>query len=300
MKILSIGNIFESYSLIVDHFCPVDGEIVAKNLNHRISGAAIAVTAMAAFLEESAYIISKGLMTATLEKYVGLMEKRGISITVLNASANNTLITVYDQVLSRKCYSFTPNSINGSDLEHINFGEYDLVFFCCLPYLTIKDIFNSNKSLQSTCSVVLPSGLTASYFSEHCYNLNSNYLFINRGELGNLFNYKNGIGFSTGELIKRLNMPDTNIIVTQGREGIVGIVDNEYFEQTVDDITNIVHPGGAGDSFATGFMISLKKGCSMSECCSIGHQCASKMLSVYNVEEFLRGSNEIIWKQPNK
>ena len=295
MKILAVGNVFESYSLLVDNFCPIDSEIVAKNLNSRISGAAIVVTAMAAFLGESAFCITKGAMTTTLSNYLDLLKWRNIQTTVLPASNSNTLITVYNQNYSRKCYSFIPNSIDSTDLESIDFSGYDLVFFCCLPLISFKELFENNRTIQSTCSVVLTSGLATSFFEGGQYLLNSNYLFINRGELTNIFAIKDEDSLFTEGLVKRLKMSGTNIIVTQGRKGIIGIVDDYYFEHPVHEITSIVHPGGAGDSFAVGFMISLIAGRSISESCDVGHQCASKMLSVYNIEEFLRGNNDIIW-----
>lgn len=296
MEILSIGNVFESLSIMADSFCEKDGEIVANKLNRRISGSAIVVASMAAYLEESANVILKGGKSSSLEKYVDLLESRNIRVTMLPENEINTLVTVYDKDYSRQCYSYIPNSISGNDLKEVDFTKYDLVFFCSLPYSSISDLYICNKTIYSTCVVVLPNGFLPTYFKDGIFQMRPDFLFMNEGELTNLYSTEIKCDSSIQDLIIQLRIKETNVIVTRGQKGVVGCVNKNFFENPVHEIHNIVHPGGAGDSFATGFMISFAKGGSISECCNVGHRCASKMLAVFNTEEFLRGNDEIVWK----
>ena len=59
MRILAIGNIFESKSFLVDEFCEKDSEVVANDVTSRISGAAIVVSAIAAFFKFRAIFVFK-------------------------------------------------------------------------------------------------------------------------------------------------------------------------------------------------------------------------------------------------
>lgn len=297
MEILAIGNVFDSISLMVDSFCQIDGEMVANNCNKRVSGSAIVVSAMASYLEESANVIFKAKKSSTIKKYIDLLESRSANVTLVPVKECNTLITVYDKNLCRQCYSYLPNSIDYNDLKEIDFAKYEIVFFCSLPYQSISDLFTNNMSINSTCTVLLPNGFLPTYFREGKMNIKTDYLFMNEAELTNLLEKKTNNKKSIKDLVMKLDDSKTNIIVTRGRKGLSGYVNGKYFENSVPEISNIVHPGGAGDAFATGFMIAVMKGMPLSDCCSVGHQCASKMLSVFNTEEFLRGNNEIVWEK---
>lgn len=296
MRILSIGNSFESHTLMVDCFCRTDSEVVAKSVNNRISGAAIVVAAVAAFLGETVCVTIKNKTTNTLREFLELLEHRGIEILKLAASDNNIMVTIYDNSLSRQCYTYTPDGLDYSDLMSIDYSEYDIVFLCCLPCHTVRNLLICNASIQSTCTVVLPSGLSSTYFTDNRYQVNSDYLFMNFGELCNVLSIQNQNILGKHELISKVSMLDTNVIITYGKNGVFGVINDEYFEYDIEPIAGIVHPGGAGDSFATGFMVSLIQGHTIPESCMVGHQCAAKLLSVFNTEEFLRGTDEIIWE----
>ena len=49
MRILVIGNMFETASFLVSDFCEKDSEVVANDMTSCVSGAAIVVSAIAAF-----------------------------------------------------------------------------------------------------------------------------------------------------------------------------------------------------------------------------------------------------------
>ena len=58
MRILVIGNMFESKSFLVDNFCEKDCEVAAENVTSRISGAAIVVSTIAVFFNLEPYLFS--------------------------------------------------------------------------------------------------------------------------------------------------------------------------------------------------------------------------------------------------
>ena len=289
-NVLVIGNVFESKSLIVRNFCERDNEVVAEKLSSRISGAAIVVSAMAAFLHMNVTLFTRAKTSSQLNVLISKLSALDINTTQADFSAadSNILITIYDNNQDRICYSYLPTQININDLIDIDYSIYDAVFFCCLPYAIVAPIFKSNSTVKKTLSIILASGFTPEYFDKQKLQIPANYVFCNRGELLNvLANKKQDCNISLDELIHGISAEKATIVVTMGEDGII-IADNTFTQKiNVNRIKRIVHPGGAGDAFATGFICGILEGRNTSECCSLGHQCSTLMLSVYDVVEFI-------------
>lgn len=290
MRVLVIGNIFESKSFLVDNFCSKDSEVVANNFISRISGAAIVVSTMAAFLNMEVFLLSKVKKESGVIDILKKLSKIGVNTTLVDTSAreSNILLTIYNAESERKCYSYTPNQVTTSDLMTINFSEYDATFFCCIPFIQVESLFEKNITIRNTTSIILASGLTTPYFNNEILKINPNYIFMNRGELYKVFgkdwdDNQEGVD----EYISKINPNSATLIVTMGKDGVFIKEDNQKTMISVDTIKNVVHPGGAGDAFSVGFMYGILCGNNYSECCQIGHKCAEKMLSVNSIKEFI-------------
>ena len=222
MKVLAIGNIFESDSLNVDKFCKKDSEVIVNNISSRISGAVIVVSAMAAFLQNDVSLYSKFDYTNNqFRELVDLLAMIGIKTSMIkNGDLTNKLITIYDAEGSRKCYSSMRNSIITDDLLALDYSVYDVVFFCCLPYSTLAPVFEKNQSLKGTTSIILASGLTNEYFDNARLLINPSIIFMNEGELNTIL----GLPDDSKNLIKeKMNLVDrrnTSLIVTMGAKGV--------------------------------------------------------------------------------
>lgn len=289
MRILAIGNIFESNSLNVDKFCEKDSEVIVKNISSRISGAVIVISAMAAFLHNDISMYSKfNHANNQFRELADLLVKFGVNTLMLkNCDSTNKLITIYDAEGSRKCYSSMNNSIVTNDLLALDYSAYDVVFFCCLPYSVVAPVFEKNQSLKDTTSIILASGLTKEYFDNACLLINPSIVFMNEGELNTVL----GMACDSSKFIKKkmksVNMRNTSLVVTRGARGVVTLGSWGYHNCSVSKVGSIIHPGGAGDSFALGFVHALFNNETIQNCCKLGHECALKMLSVYSVKEFL-------------
>lgn len=290
MKFLAIGNIFESQSLVVDNFCDVDSEAIAKGISRRVSGAAIVVSAMAAYLHIESTLLTKAKKDSIISKFIDLLSNVGTEVKFLPTvdECNNTLITIYNAEMERICYSYTPNSVISEDLINYDFSLYDAVFFCCLPYSEVSAVFKNNSTIKQTTSIVIASGLSYTYFSESCFLANSNYLFLNRGELFKIFGKSwSGNWNEFDNCLNKINVGKTSLIITMGADGVSGVINGKKFRESVGPLKNIVHPGGAGDSFAVGFIYGILQHMTIENSCKIGHQCAEMMLSVFSAEEFI-------------
>lgn len=189
MRILAIGNIFESKSFLVDEFCEKDSEVVANDVTSRISGAAIVVSAIAAFLNLEPFLYSKVKEEHSINDMLMKLSKVGVNTRLIdiNDKEANILLTIYNAELERKCYSYTPNEVLAEDLLKIDFSEFDATFFCCIPFKQIKSIFEKNTSIKKNKSIILASGLTSPYFEKNKLKVDSDYIFMNRGELLKVF-----------------------------------------------------------------------------------------------------------------
>lgn len=287
--ILVVGNVFESKSLIVDHFCERDSEVAAKKLSSRVSGSAIVVSTIATYLGMDATLIAKA-KSDRLDDFISKLETFGINTTRVDFSAeeSNTLITVYDSHQDRKCYSYLPAQIQTEDIINIDYSLYDAVFFCCLPYTVVSPVFESNQTISETRSIILASGLTSEYFYQCRLRLSADYVFCNRSELFSIIGENQG---DSKELldsqISMLSKENATLVVTMGKDGVVVSHENSFRRIGVPEVKNIVHPGGAGDAFATGFINGVLNEMNVDQCCSLGHKCSEKMLSVYSVNEFI-------------
>lgn len=152
MRILAIGNIFESKSFLVDEFCEKDSEVVANDVTSRISGAAIVVSAIAAFLNLEPFLYSKVKEEHSINDMLMKLSKVGVNTRLIdiNDKEANILLTIYNAELERKCYSYTPNEVLAEDLLKIDFSEFDATFFCCIPFKQIKSIFEKIHQLKKT------------------------------------------------------------------------------------------------------------------------------------------------------
>lgn len=289
-NVLVIGNVFESKSLIVSTFCECDNEVVAEKFFSRIGGAAIVVSAIAAFLHMNAYLVTKAKMSSDFSSLTSKLSAFGINTTQIDFSAaeSNTLITIYDSHQDRKCYSYLPAQINKEDLVDIDYSLYDAVFFCCLPYMVVAPIFELSTTIHETQSIILASGLTPEYFYRQKLMVPANYIFCNRGELFSVLGEKKGEYNSPLDTqIAKISVEDATLVITMGKDGVIIAGQDSIRRVSVPEIKKIVHPGGAGDAFATGFICGILEGMNTEQCCSLGHQCSARMLSVFNVIEFI-------------
>ncbi len=292
-SVLVIGNIFESKSLLLNNFCECDSEVFAKKLSSRISGAAIVVSAIAAFLHMKVTIIAKASNNIELARFVLKLNDFGIDTTQIDFSAteSNALFSVYDSNENRKCYSYLPSQIQLESLINIDYSIYDAVFFCCLPCTVVSYVFDYNSTINKTLSVILASGLTKDYFCMEKFQLRANYVFCNRGELFEILGEKSDKekGVSDNQ-ISRIALDNTTLVVTMGKDGVIVVDKNSIHRASVPKIKKVVHPGGAGDAFATGYINGVLERMSIDKCCILGHQCSAQMLSVYSVEEFIEST----------
>lgn len=290
MRILVIGNMFETASFLVDNFCERDSEVVANDMTSCVSGAAIVVSAIAAFLNLEPFLFSKVKEDDDINEILKKLSLAGVNTTLVDTGGKekNILLTIYNLELERKCYSYTPNQVMAQDLLRINFSEFDATFFCCIPFEQVALAFEKNKSITNTKSIILASGLTSPYFEKNKLKVNANYIFMNRGELFKIFKKTwNGEQSVTYDCCDKVIVGDTVLIVTMGKDGVFIKDHNVKTIVPVDNVTNIVHPGGAGDAFAVGFIKGILCGNDYEECCKAGHECAKKMLFVKNVKDLL-------------
>lgn len=290
MRILAIGNIFESKSFLVDDFCEKDSEVIANNVISRISGAAIVVSAIAAFLNLETFLYSKVNKEHCINDMLIKLTKVGVDTRLIDIHEKkaNLLLTIYNADLERKCYSYTPNQVLAEDLLKMDFSEFDATFFCCIPFEQLAPVFKKNQSLRKTKSVILASGLTGAYFEKNKLKVKSDYIFMNRGELLKVFKKEWADNQRvTYECCDQIDIGNTILVVTMGKDGVLIKDHGEELTVPVDNVSNIVHPGGAGDAFSVGFMKGILCGKSYTKCCEEGHRCAKKMLSVRSTEELL-------------
>ena len=289
-NILVIGNIFESRSLLVNAFCGRDDEVIANRISSRISGSAIVVSAISAFLRMNATLVAKVKSNYEFEGFISKLRTLGINTTQIDLSAveNNILITIYDSKQDRICYSYLPAQIQTSDILDIDYSLYDAVFFCCLPYTVVEPVFSLNPTIGKTQSVILASGLTPEYFNDRRLKINADFVFCNRGELFNILgeNEENDREV-LDDHIDLVLIENATLVVTMGKNGVVVAKDRLVYRVSVPEVKRIVHPGGAGDSFATGFICGILEKKTIEECCFLGHQCSEQMLAVYSVNEFI-------------
>lgn len=289
MRILVIGNIFESKSFLVNDFCAKDSEVIANDVTSRISGAAIVVSAIAASLDMKPFLYSK-VKEDSSKEILTKLSKAGVdtSMIVTNNEKSNILLTIYNSELERQCYSYTPNSILAEDLLKIDFSEFNATFFCCIPFEQVASVFESNASIKNTKSVILASGLTSSYFKRNKFQIRADFIFMNRGELFKLFK-KEWVGNQNEfrEYMSKVDVNDSVLVVTMGKDGVYIKEKNKEITVEVANIEHIVHPGGAGDAFSVGFIKSVLHKDNYKEGCKIGHECAKKLLSVRSTMELL-------------
>lgn len=291
MKVLVIGNIFESKSFLVDNFCDKDSEVIANGVSTRISGAAIVVSTIAAFLKMNPTLYSKAKMSDNTINMLNMLNNIDVDINAVDTSGveDNTLLTIYNKQLERKCYSYTPNQLVEEDLIKIDYSKYDATFFCCIPFEQIQGVFERNTTICKTISIILASGLTKQYFENTLLQIKPQYIFMNRGELLKVFNLEwNESVKRVEDYLKLLEIGKSNLIVTKGKDGVMVKNGNMIQDISVDNINDIVHPGGAGDAFSVGFLngVLLKK--DIFESCRLGHKCAKMLLSVKSTEELIR------------
>lgn len=290
MRILAIGNVFESKSFLVDDFCEKDSEVVANNVTSRISGAAIVVSAIAAFLHLESFLFSKVKEDHGINDILMKLSKIGVNTKLVDiyGEKTNLLLTIYNTEMERKCYSYTPNQVLATDLLKIDFSKFDATFFCCIPFEQVSLVFEQNKSIEKTKSIILASGLTSHYFEKNKLKVGSDYIFMNRGELLKVFEKEwEGNQNVTYECCAKIDIENTILVVTMGKDGVLIRDHEEELTVPVNDVVNIVHPGGAGDAFSVGFMKGILYGYDYKECCEEGHMCAKEMLSVRSTEELL-------------
>ena len=218
------------------------------------------------------------------------LSKVGVNTRLIdiNDKEANILLTIYNAELERKCYSYTPNEVLAEDLLKIDFSEFDATFFCCIPFKQIKSIFEKNTSIKKTKSIILASGLTSPYFEKNKLKVDSDYIFMNRGELLKVFEKQwDGNQGIVDNCCDELDIGNTILVVTMGKDGVLIKDHDGKITVPVDNKVKIVHPGGAGDAFSVGFIKGILYGSNYEECCREGHMCAKKMLSVRGAEELL-------------
>lgn len=289
MKILAIGCVFESHSFIVSDFCHIDSESKVINYSSCVDGAAVVVSSVGTWLNDSCVMLTKGSLTSSFISLFDLLNSVNIKVDLLPEinNGNNKLFSFFNSESERMCYSYIPCEIKASELISYDFSHYDAVFFCCLPYNELSAVFSSNYSLKDTCTIIVGSGLTHTYFCEKSFLLPADFIFMNRGELFEIYQKKYENTDDVEICISNLLLGSTSVVVTMGHDGIAGIITGDYFSFSVSPV-DVIDPAGAGDSFATGFIHSFLQGKSVEQCCKKGHECAIKMLSVVGAEGFIR------------
>lgn len=291
MRILAIGNTFNSFSIKVDNFCHKDSEVSINAFYSHYNGAASVVAAIAALLGYTPTLITKIPERNQLSEFVVALGSIGVDISqfvLTQECAENTLVTIYDKHHDRNCYAYTPNELAFHDISSIDYSNYDVVFFCCLSAIIVSEVFSKCRLLDKTLSVCLPSGLYCDYFDENKLLINSDYFFLNRGEIIGLTN-KEISPADIPNCLKSIDFGKTTIITTMGKDGILYKESGgEIRSFDVDPISHIMHPEGAGDAFATGFITSLLKKHSIADCCKIGHECSKIVLGYNSILSMIR------------
>lgn len=290
MRILVIGNMFESKSFLVDNFCEKDCEVAAENVTSRISGAAIVVSTIAVFFNLEPYLFSTAKEAPNFNELLKKLKKIGVNIDFIKLyqTESNQLLTIYNTKLERKCYSYTPNQIVAKNFSKFDFSKFDATFFCCIPFEQLNLIFEKNASISQTKSIILASGLTSHYFKDCKLKIHPDYIFMNKGEFFKVIKKpKENIPHIIYQYINNIHLENTILVITQGNEEVFIKDHNKVFSFPVEKVSNIVHPGGAGDAFAVGFISNILCGKNYKESCNAGHSAAKMMLAVNNIDELL-------------
>ncbi len=288
MKILAVGTTFRSLSLLVDDFSKLDGESIANHISYKDSGAVLVVGTITKTLKEDFYLLAPSSNMVDLAinngfKYIN-ENKEGKS-----GKEDNFLITIYNQKLQRHCYSYFNESQELSDYD-INYSNFDVVFFCCVQAPLLSQIYDLSTSLNKTVKVLLPNGFVNDYFysldNKLVLKYDADFLFINEGELLSLCSRE--IDDPNKIILEKLILNDTNLIVTCGRDGVISYVNKKLSYHSVSPLTKIVHPGGAGDSFATAFIINYLKQKDMDYAIMQGDFYAKKVMQIESVFDLLK------------
>lgn len=287
MKILVLGNVFFSTSVNVSDFCSTDSEVYADTIQNKISGGGIIISAVSSFLNMDVTFCTKTFSNQQLECLLRKLNRLGVKVEKLSGTSindMNCMISIYNQDLERQCYTFLPNEIKGEDLLEIQYSEYDVIFFCCIPYEHIKFLMAQGAYPISQKTIIIASGLTHQYIYNNSLRMSTDYIFMNGGELRDSLGLKNDIKF----LLASLETGYSKAVVTMGKKGVFIKKNNSILHCDVSDETEqIIHPGGAGDAFATGYIVGQLRGLSEQESVQLGHECAKSLLKVRSIEEYI-------------
>lgn len=285
MDILSIGNLFHSQSFYVKDFSKTDSETSIEKTAKKIGGAALVTTAVAKFLGFNSYLCANICQTQEFTKFFEELNHYKLSQKYLciNQQSNNEILTIYNHKGERQCYTYLKNGTSVKSYNDTN-KVWDIVFFCCLDAEIVKSIIET-KSIKSKHFVLLASGLIYDYFKkDRCLIDGIDFLFVNAGEAKNLSQTED-IHKTYSDLQNKIN---GKLIITLGEEGALCSVNGEQIIFPTLYKPNIVHLGGAGDAFATGFTTSFIQNFSINESMNKGHQTASKIIEVINPLDILR------------
>ncbi len=297
MRILAIGNLFRSLSVRINEFCGRESEESIEKMVIHDNGAVAVITSITSILGFSPVLISKVPEYKKEHEYFTSLANFNIDISHViwtKEKIENTMISIFDKHNERQCYTYTPNELMFADIADVDFYNYDIVFFSPLPYTIMKEVFTKCKSLKETFSVCMPSGLSLSYFLNYKFNLNSNYLFMNRGEITNLVRCSPDVRDIMRSLNK-LELGNTVLVITMGTDGILvkdpigGIT-----KHSIEKIDNVKIPEGAGDAFATGYILSLLKGKNINDCCKNGHECAKLVMSHNTIFDMIKNHQKTL------
>ena len=279
MKALIIGNIFKSISMQVVDFPKIDGESTIVHLGQKDTGAVLVVATICHLCNIDIKVISQNIQEGSIDE-----------LKEVKTNSPNKLITIYNNKLERNSYAYIPYPLSIKDVD-VNFSQYDVTFFCCIESTILDELYKINNSLSRTHVVLMPNGLVDGYFKNLTLKYPCDFLFINRGELHIITSSQ--VNQDINLEIRSLNLNKSNLVVTDGGNGVFTLFDNELHHFNVTPVKNIAHPGGAGDSFATGFISAYFnediRSNKISTAIQSGHQYATKVLGVYDISE--------LWKE---
>ena len=271
MRVLVVGNLFQAFTIVVNNFPKIDGESAALEFRKKEAGAALVVSTICRLFNIEPKIVSQNISEGSFDELLNVKD-----------ATPNKLLTIYNSDMDRFAYAYIPEPLSIKELD-IDFSNYDVVFLCCIDSDTLSLLYKNNDTLSKTVSVLLPNGLVQNYFDGCNLKFACNYMFINRGELRLIQNKLMDHDIYTK--VMSLVLGESNLIITAGRHGVYTYINGEFLHHEVKPVAHIMHPGGAGDSFATGFILHYLSTGNTDAAVQIGHEYASRVMSVSDICE---------------
>jgi len=274
--------------MLVKNFSKIDLEEEIDHMSFGYAGGALVVATMNKLLGVSVSFKIKpeiNIDDSISNKEFEIAIKKQLS--AISSKDKNTFVAIYDNAQKRQCYISIKSDFCSDDFALYDFSEFDIVFFCSVSASIVKTLFKENLSIKETCSVLIPNGLIGTYFNNSNFSVPANFLFVNQAEFDSVLCENVGVSAEKNKM-QDISKGITNIVITKGKDGVSAFVDGNYLQQNVLNVDTPIHPGGAGDSFAVGFMssyMSIPK--ELDTAILKGHECAIKALKTVDILEVL-------------